>query len=211
MNDIELDMMLDRWSDAIALRVPQEDARRTDECLRYDEIALLTQNKGKEALVSRQSHIPRCAWCLKAVAMIASHLESGGAYPVEDDVEDGYNSQRGLVYRANVAASFQEEESPFVAGLGTYVGDWLRSQAVPMEEETPAFFDTQGTLHIALEGLPSGDSMRVNLLINGAPMSVGSGVVVGGRLQIARPMPEFGLKSVRLSAELVAAEPLAHT
>lgn len=199
MNDLEIDVLLDRWSDRIEKMAPAEDPRRTENCLRFDEIAKLTHNQGKEALLKRQSHIPQCAWCQSAIAKIVSLLEN--------EVEGQYVTGRGLNYPAQNAASFREETSPFVAGLGTYVGNWLREQSVPMEEDTPAYFDEQGTLHLTLSGLQPDGELRAGLLIDGASMNIGTGEVIKGRLAISRALPEFGLTSVRLPAALIELMP----
>jgi len=187
MSSPTLRRLLQDWFREEVEGAPRADPRRTPLCLRFPEVSAYAQ--GALTLPgARARHIAECEWCQRAV----HHLRAAEAAAAEQ-----------VTISAGIAGRWPRE-------LRDRLADWLRlAEAEDRDEHLPLSgrFDETGTLRVRLSGLHLQGPVRVSLYWQGVEVPLARGVVQGGVLEIAEPMPEMGLRSLGISPRLLRVHP----
>jgi hypothetical protein len=215
METDDIQRILSGWFERKAADAPTMDPRRTAECLRFADLSAVASYPECHLARSKRSHIETCGWCQRALASTRSVLEPVAAGGLSASLSGVGWEAPSSVRRGSMEAAVPPVLSSSVpAGrlspaVRAQLAVWLRESAAGPEEFSPAVFDEAGTLHIVMEGLPADGPVRVSLVVEGLSLHVSDAAVSHGRLEVTRPMPEYGVQNLRLAPSAVDLQDLS--
>jgi len=178
LSEREIAYRIRDWFEALYRSVPEDDPRRTPECLSIPQaVAVAAKCTGGSA--GSREHIAKCTYCQTVLRLARKVLAEQGK-------------------------SISRPANGWVPILAKRLRQWVESQKT--ERDAPAHFDANGVLHVHWRGLPRDGVARVSLRWGKVKISLGRGRVHQGVLSIRESLPHLGLKNCPLSVRALELE-----
>lgn len=189
MSQDQLKLMLKQWFDELLQTAPQDDPRRTPECLSFADLLGIAEQAVELQKVpidilptNKVEHVAGCSWCRSALENACRVVQA------EPKFADTSSTQWARL-------------------VGERLSEWVQQRAQQSLSVQVARFDEHGTFCLDLDGLPNDGPVQISLLWEGVQIRLAEGVVNRGRLQLRKQLARIGLRNIWVPAHLLVIEP----